>query len=211
MLTDADVKTVIEDIEYIHDHWGNGATDAELRRGSAILRRLLVEQILSHAWRHKGFEKEPHIVAPNIDDAFDGFDIQKIKTALAGGAKNQGTYIAGICINEGSTAPTPSEEFIEFDFSLSSYLNSSCAIVEGKKISRRELIKYMANVKGGVHLGSSKTRTKEKEVIKRVSKLDGKVKAFNNEGLYFEILSTGQALANSADVQKLIIEHKKII
>ena len=39
----AQIQTVVEDLEYLSSDWVKDISDPEVRRGSAILRRLLVE------------------------------------------------------------------------------------------------------------------------------------------------------------------------
>jgi len=204
-----EIKVIIEDIEYLRDHWSEGATDPELRRGSAVLRRLVVEKYLGHAWRAMGHDKDPKIVCTDLDYGFSGIDLSEIECALAGGALSNGIYSACMCINKGGTAPDMKEGFLERELGLSNYDSSTCAIVQGKTITRSELIKYMANVKGGVHLGSSRARKKEQDVIKKVARLEGRFNAFNSDGLFFETLSIGQSLAKSPDVIQLVKEFRE--
>ncbi|MBZ2169331.1 hypothetical protein [Marinobacter sp. F4216] len=208
-LSKQEVEVVIEDIEYLRDQWAEGATDPELRRGSAILRRLVVEKYLGHAWRAMGHEKDPKIQTTDLDFGFNGIDYAEIECALAGGALSHGVYAACMCINKGGTAPEMQDGFLERELGLSNYDSSTCAIIKGSVITRSELIKYMANVKGGVHLGSSRARKKEQEIIKRVAKLEGKFNAFNSDGLFFETLSIGQSIAKSPDVVQLVHEFRQ--
>lgn len=207
-LSKQEIEVVIEDIEYLRDHWAEGASGPELRRGSAVLRRLVVEKYLGHAWRAMGHEKDPKIQTTDLDFGFNGLDLSEIECALAGGALNNGVYAACMCINKGGTAPEMQDGFLERELGLSNYDSSTCAIIRGKTITRSELIKYMANVKGGVHLGSSRARKKEQEVIKKVEKLEGRFNAFNSDGLFFETLSIGQSIAKSPDVIKLVQEFR---
>ena len=56
-----------EDIEYLRETWSDGASDSDLRRGSALLRRFLVDGgngTLVVVWHEVGFEGQPMIVAP---------------------------------------------------------------------------------------------------------------------------------------------------
>lgn len=53
------IETVASDITFLQEEWGDYVTDHSLRRGSVILRRLLVEGHYQRAWKLAGFEKEP--------------------------------------------------------------------------------------------------------------------------------------------------------
>jgi hypothetical protein len=52
MLDQAELlKTVVEDLTYLKDEWDQNIDDAAIRRGSTVLRRLLVNGELQRAWR----------------------------------------------------------------------------------------------------------------------------------------------------------------
>ncbi|WP_148896788.1 hypothetical protein [Geothermobacter ehrlichii] len=169
-MTKQEIITVAQDIEYFANDWNENATEASIRRGSPILRRLLVERILGKAWRAVGKEKEPIIVGVNLDLMVGSYDRNNLEIALAGGAAHAGIYAAGYMLTKGTTHLRPPERkngsidhIMKYEFPLNQYLESTCAIVAGATINRRELIKYVANVKGGVHLGLG---SKAKQSIK---------------------------------------------
>lgn len=215
-MTKDELNTVIEDLEFFRDEWVDEITAAEVRRGSAILRRLLVEGYLGKAWRAAGYEKEPNIVGVNLDLQIGAHNQGKIDIALAGGGTRGGITAGGMFMIQGASGPPPipigedgnpmdATVFLEYSFSLTKYLESACGVANGHVIKRREIIKYMANVKGGVHLGtSSRARTSERELVSRVSKLEKKVNMCSMDGLFFELLSIGQSLAKSPDMAELI-------
>ena len=210
-MTKQEIITVAEDIDYFANEWNENATEASIRRGSPILRRLLVEQILGKAWRAVGNEKEPKIVGVNLDLMVGNYDRNNLEVALAGGAAHAGVYAAGYMLNKGSEPP-PSPELqngsidhvMAYAFSLNQYLESTCAVVSGATIKRREVIKYIANVKGGVHLGlGAKSKKTERELVARLSKLENRIMHHNIDGLFFEVLSIGQSIGNSPDCLEL--------
>lgn len=215
-MNEDELNTVIEDLEFFRDEWEGDISEAAVRRGSAILRRLLVEGNLGKAWRATEYVKEPNIVGVNLDLQIDALNKGKIYVALAGGGTRSGITAGGVFIVKGASSPPPTPigedgkpmdatAFLEYSFSLTKYLESACAVVDGHVIKRREIIKYMANVKGGVHLGtSSHARDSERILIRRVSKLEKRVNMCSMDGLFFELLSIGQSLAQSPDMAELI-------
>ena len=203
------ICTVVEDLEYLRDVWKDTIPDAEIRRGSAALRRLLVEDELGRAWRGTGHPKQPTIPAPDLEAMLGDYPRRGVDCALAGGALHGGIYAAGITVVDGPTPPVPATRDIELlmnrPFTLSEYLDSFCAYVKGRGIRRRDLVKYMANVKGGVHLASnSHARKREQELIARVRGLEGLVNHHSKDGLFFELLSLGQSIGKSPDCARLI-------
>lgn len=158
-MTRDDLRVVAEDLEYLAE-WGPDITDREIRHGSAVLRRLLVEDVYGAAWRAVGWQKQPKLIAVSIDEIASPDNLSKIVYAIAAGANFRGIQMACMMMNKGAS---PIEE--EFgpplrengypgdrEFSLSGYLSSLSGVVDGKTFNRCEVIKYIANVKGGVHL-----------------------------------------------------------
>jgi len=204
------IKAVVEDLEYLQNNWFSSPKDSELRRGSAILRRLLVENEFGNAWRILGFLKEPNIIATNLDEILKYYDPKKLVYAFAGGAISKGVIVTLKILYEGDEQDTPKEtieKLMHYSYSLCQFLSSATACFKGDVIRRRELIQYIANVKGGVHLGSRKKR--EEKLVRRVSKIEKQLYVFDNEGLYHEILSIGQCLAQSVDCRSLINAYHK--
>ncbi|MFJ2991229.1 hypothetical protein [Pandoraea sp. NPDC087047] len=64
-------EAVLEDLEWLLKDWWHGSPDqlsaGDLRRGSTTLHLLLVQGSLGKAWREYGFQKEPKIIAPDIE------------------------------------------------------------------------------------------------------------------------------------------------
>jgi hypothetical protein len=172
---------------------------------------LLVEDIYGHAWRDSGYARQPAIIAPNLKLILVNCNFADIRCALAGGGRLGGFISGGFLLMKGKGPPPPPLESDQpnkdpmlYRFPLNDYLEAPCAVAEGKEIKRRELIRYMANVRGGVHLGSKKARERERDLIRRISKLEGVINHTQKDGLLFELLSIGQALGQSDDTGKLI-------
>lgn len=110
----AKFKPVIEDLEHLEDVWSHGPKDEELRRGSVILRGFFCDNLLQLAWKSFGFEREPVVVAPNLDLLL-GADRSNIEVALAGGADAPGVYAAGFVIARDSKPGRQPESTFECD------------------------------------------------------------------------------------------------
>lgn len=139
-----------------------------------------------------------------------GRKTQDVEVGLAGGAHYGGVVSAGMTVVKGANAPELPKDvdqswFTARPWPLTDFMESAGAIVQGTVIKRREIIKYFANTEGGVHLDrSSRVRRKEEELVSRIRRLEGKIKAFGTDGLYFELLSIGQAVGKAPDVIQLV-------
>ncbi len=200
---------VSEDLEYLAQ-WGSEITAAEIRRGTAVLRRLLVEDAYGTAWRAIGQAKQPSLIAVDLDLLL-GNDANKVVYALAGGAHFRGMQMACMLLNKGTNpiggnppAPIRQDGYpFERTFTLSGYLKSNAGVVEGQIFNRREVIKYLANVKGGVHLSAQQRKTEEK-LIARLGKIEKKMMIHNTDGLLVEAVAIAQALGASQDARTYI-------
>ncbi|WP_143748693.1 hypothetical protein [Mesorhizobium sophorae] len=228
--------TVAEDIEWFQREWCTlyePPSDSDLRRGSAALRRLLVDNMLHAAWRHYGFPDQPTVTGPDLKAllAEHRRPIRHVVSLIAGGATLNGIQFAMIgaarADNANTGVPADAEEgfavevfsvsrdarngpgdsglvhLTEKSFRLNDYLDAPGAVRRGTAFKRRDIIKYFANYAGGVHLDGVKMRGKEDEFYEHIAELKQKIHADTMDGLYFELLSIGQALGKSVDLQAL--------
>jgi hypothetical protein len=202
---------VKEDLEHLRRDWGSDITEPNARRGSAVLRRLLVEDAYGHAWRALGLEREPEVCAVDLSILMCGADPRDVRYALAGGVEYRGMKVAGVVVRSDAHTPAippigpvgPTSYPGEASLSLSNFLSSLSGVVEGKSFSRREVIKYIANVRGGVHL-SDRERKAEKKLVERLGKIEKKILLMNSEGLIVEVVAIVQAIARSKSVDKFL-------
>lgn len=200
---------IAEDLEYLAQ-WGSDISNAEIRRGTAILRRLLVEDSYGAAWRAVGNIKQPSLPAVDLSLLL-GNDTDQVVYALAGGAHFRGIQMACMMLNKGNKliggTPPPSirDDGYPFErmFTLSEYLSSMAGVVDGRTFNRREVIKYLANVKGGVHL-SAQQRKAEEKLIARLGKIEKKMMVHHTDGLLVEAVACAQSLGSSADAKAFI-------
>ena len=206
------VEVVSQDLRFLRDEWDGSIKEESLRRSSNVLRSLLVEDQYGKAWRSLGLEKQPVVIAPDLESSIRSIDIQRIKFAQAGGATYNG--MALMAALEVNYAMSPEEIRLRAnagpyapwkEFSLSSLLSSTCIISQGSPLNRRELIKYIANKLGGVHLDL--TRNEDKDLERRFKDLDALLRGLqvlDMRSAYFEILSIGQCLARSPDTERFL-------
>jgi hypothetical protein len=202
---------VAEDLEFLGS-WDQDIVGPNIRRGSATLRRLLHEDAYGSAWRAVGRKGQPTLIAVSLDEIANGQDRDKIELALAWGVLFRGVYTTAMIQHKsGQSLPIlgpplrrngfPGERV----FSLSEFLGSISGIDKGNTFTRREVIKYIANVRGGVHL-NAKVRNAEKKLVERIGKIEKRVVFESINGLLVELVAIAQAVAESPDARSLVAD-----
>jgi hypothetical protein len=96
------------------------------------------------------------------------------------------------------------DEIVRSPTRLSAFLRSCSAVRRGQAISRQELIQYFAKWAGGVHLDAERQPLEEPpHPFDLIRELEGRVSALSMDGLDFELLSIGQLLGRSPDLELL--------
>ncbi len=208
------LKYVAEDLSF-SSTWNGDMASEEIRRGSATLRRLLVEETYSTALRACGFEKEPKLIAIAWENMMSKEDTSLLEVALAGGVNTNGIDIALQVIFKNVSADwsppiSPNPQSLrengypgEKIYNLSEYLKSPSGFVNGIPFSRRDVIKYIANVKGGVHL-NPKQRKQEEKLVARIGKIDKRISIFGTDGLLVELVAIAKSIGDSDDAKRFI-------
>lgn len=211
------LRVIAEDLELLKYSWTHQYPEPDIRRGSAILRRLLVENEYMNAWKHVGFEKQPSLNAIDLLSLVDEIPESQIIVSLAMGAHYRDAYWAGICLTSNNMkikihdSKFNSQSYPgEKTFYLSDYLSSSSGISNSKHITRKDVIKYIANVMGGVHI-NPKQRKEEQKLIARVEKFHKKIQLQQSDALLIELTAIAQAVGNSTDCSKLIIKIRTLL
>lgn len=203
-----DIKIVADDLNYLAT-WNPDISEGDIRRGSAVLRRLLVDGVYGKAWRAIGKGKQPNVVAIDISSLTEPNALKDIKYVVAAGAKFRGADFAVMLVNKG-TRPignlgppmTPDGYPGEREFSLTEFVASPSGAVDGRVFLRREVIQYIANVRGGVHQDDSgKTARK---LTARLGKIERKLAIADTDALLVEIVAIAQAVARASDTAEFV-------
>ena len=207
------LRTVAEDLEHLRKDWGSDIRDPDIRRGSGVLRRLLVEGDYGLAWRALGFVRQPSLIAVDLRNCFFRIDRSDIIYALAWGTHFRGIrmdspvyfkHLKGKQVRPPVSLPLRSNGYPgEREFTVSEFLSSVAGIAEGEAVTRQDVIKYVANIKGGVHLGKGQKQS-EKELISRMAKFEQKISVHETDAILVELVAIAQAVGQSKDAEKLI-------
>jgi hypothetical protein len=208
------LNAVAEDLEYLGE-WGPDIRDADIRRGSAVLRRLLIEDAYGQAWRSCGFARQPTVRAVDLISLIAPLHPSDFVYGIAGGAEFRGEEIAGLLACKIDRKPDAayhraSERYPALrDYSLSGLLSSASGFVEGRVFNRREVIKYIANVKGGVHLSEAE-RKAEAKLVERLGGIEKKIHVHRTDSLLVELVAVAQAIGQSENAHQLVARVREV-
>lgn len=179
--------------------------EGRLKDASNRLRRLLTDEKTLQRYRKAiGLRGEPHM------SYYPVFAGPSTVFAQSAGATKGGAQVMGLTIhNEALSA-----EQIRLSFEkqrtimnggvtapMSKWLSSPCMLVRGTRVTRSDVIRYMANKLGGVHLDHRRNEQKDRAYLA----LDA-AKTLGSLGLdsrYVEFLSITQQLLASPGVAEL--------
>jgi len=207
------IKIVLEDLEDLYSEFGGFFyKGSKLRKASATLNMLLIENELLMAYKLLfGKESSPIITAPNLDLYLDSDRENKIVCGIAGGATFVFSIISLIILGgkrELSYQPEYPPE--EYKLNLSKYLEGSSFYFDKTRISRKMVVSYIANKRGGKHI-DYRRKTNSKDSIYKILDSRGEFFCFDEKtGLYVELHSIIQALQKSRDIQDFIIKAKNL-
>lgn len=158
------LSIVRDDILFLKEHWTEQPTRTTARIFSALLRRLLVDQMLMSAWALLRLEGEPILEAPDLTATMAPVDPKYIQFAYGGGAPTrpahhtcQAAFVVPVEEMENITAEDRVRELfgemslVERKYLLSEFLASASVVSGCAQVSRLGVVRYVANKAGGVH------------------------------------------------------------
>jgi len=210
------ISVVSEDLDYLTDDWTQDIDDPSLRRSSPVLRSLLIEGQLMKVVNM--LNEEISVMAPLISKHEQVLDDPSIVFYQSGGANHKGMEIQSMM--QANRAMTPEEikenyenqkELIgkNYPLKLTKFMKQVSFMINGTKINREEVVKYVANKRGGAHYDGSRNTEKpgsKGELEKKFTLLDGvhdDIIVADKNAVYYELLSIGQRLVASHDVQRV--------
>ena len=208
------IEVVVSDLKFLLEEWDDSVDDHSLRRSSPVLRRLLVHNDLQKAWLDLGMEKEPQIKVSTLSPILQSIPKGKIIFASAGGAKYKGRELRGMFMANYAMSPEEikqnySQGLPEEILGLRAFVNAPAVVINGQEISRKTVIKFIANKLGGDHFDQKRSENTEEIQFSLLDQATSQIKLADKNAVYFELLSAGQALINADDIKKFINTSEK--
>lgn len=180
------------------------------------LRSLLFhEDYLIRSWKLLQLEpKSPTIIAPRLRT--DG--LRPDDFAVAGGGDTGGMAVSSVNHQHGRARPLSPDEIrakladLEHPFSLSDYKQSCAVYAGGQKVSRRQLVLYVAHKKGGAHLDHRRMKDEQAYIALDAAIDSGRwFGATKKNTVYLELLSIGQHVTDSPDIRRFMEDASRAI
>jgi len=199
------MRIVHSDLDFIAKEWTDQVDDDTLRRFSATLRQLLVDEGGLMQKVEDWIQTKCYVQASSRNMENAGSD----DTAFfsTGGARFNGMTIQDITIsNRVLDAKEIRDNYSNnsrprlVKYSIEKYLSAPCITYEGETFNRTDLIKFVANKLGGTHYEL------EKKKLARMRSLDNakeQIYIAGKSSIYYEFLSIGQTIVKSKYTNKL--------
>ena len=193
------ISTVREDLTYLVDRWPGGELrDDEIRRSSAVLRRLFNYRDLVKVWVTVVGKKD-FVVRSSFIQVTDFKRLREVNFATSSPAQNVGMKIFAAMefnkIQEGAQPISIKEEVAP----LKRYLHQPACVISGLLITRDELVQFVANKLGGAHFDDVRDKPNDRAIGVMMQYSIG-----HRPALIHEMLSCGQVLAASESTKELI-------
>ena len=157
------------------------------------------------------------VQATDLATLLEGIPSERVNFAQAGGARHRNIEMMfpmelrpALTLRAGRVPSRRLEEVQNKEFPLSRFLSSPAVVIDGMPVSREEIILYVANKLGGAHFDPSRNTEKAKE--KKFALLDShrsSLRISETNAVFFELLSIGQALLGSKDVDRLSLCNRR--
>lgn len=192
-------KVIREDVRYLVTKWPEGDIgDDEIRRSSAVLRRLFTYRDLIKVWVTV-VGKRDFLVPSSYIRVHDIGRLTEVDFATSSPAQNVGMKIFSVTVhNKIQDGPGPISVETE-EAPLKRYLNQPACVIAGVLITRDEIVQFVANKLGGAHYDEGRQKPQERSVSAMNQYMIG-----NRPALIHEMLSCGQVLAASASTTELL-------
>lgn len=203
------LATVREDLIFISETFHHSMDEGSLRRASTCIRRLIVDGDLQRAWKAAGFEREPRLLAVDLDLYLTGVDRSLVVSASAGGTASNGgpigpSMVGRFASSEEQLSASFARGICAREFTLSEFCKSPSLVTEGCTVSRRQVVKYLANKIGGAHHDAKRGITDDDlsfAALDHITK-GRPIQIADKTPVHFELLAVGQALASSDDLRR---------
>lgn len=169
-----------------------------------MLRNLLIEDWFAKAWRALGQPDQPEIEAVDLEAAIAGYDVRRVRFASAGGGDSHGMTISGALFYEGAAPPAAlnrSSDPPVRTFRLSKFREATSLVIDGQRIKRGDVVKFVANKLGGAHF--DRRRKQSAIVYGLMDQARSRVSMAGKSLVYFELVSIGQAIARADSAHHL--------
>lgn len=201
------VENTFADLAHLAGELNEKADDHSLRRSSAILRRLLVDDELGKAWRADGRARQPTIRAATLSRVLSKVVQRRVVVAAAGGAHYQSVAMMGMltldyALPDQELKAIRAQGLPRIDLPLTDYVASTTMVVSGQAISRRLLIKYVANKLGGAHHDPQRRPDKEETPYRLLDHVRAHYELAGKNAVYFELLAISQAVTTSPAIRE---------
>ncbi|HEV2068945.1 MAG TPA: hypothetical protein VGR26_04035 [Acidimicrobiales bacterium] len=212
----ADLRSsVVGDLRALAGSDLENGDEGVLRDASARLRRLLLDGggTLMRYRRALGLRGEPRVECFGLAAPDDG-----LAFAQSGGAKRGGMTVAGIQVwnrilsdeeireryeaGKSATLPDATRPMSTQRARLSEWLSSKCMIVAGVSVTRRDVVQFVANKLGGVHLDSRRDPTKQPGYV-ALDTARSTMGTMDLDVVYAELASITQDFLASPEVRTL--------
>lgn len=207
------MRIVYSDLDFLRVNWGENIDDDSLRRNAGIVRQLLLDEgglllKVSEWLGHTIYVQAPP--SPLLRENLD-----RITFYSAGGVTYKGATLQSTIVKNYAMSPEEIKRSYKEEknnrvvkMSIANFLDIPALIINGETFSRTEIIKYIANKKGGTHYELNERKMAR---MRHLEEAKDDYSMLDKNAPFFEFLSIGQIIVKSKYTDKLKKKIKKIL
>jgi hypothetical protein len=195
------VRVVRSDLEHLLN-WADGVDENVMRRESPVLRHLLIDGNLQKARKLLGMKGEARVLALDLRSTLGDGDLSGVIVGIAAGCRTNGTTVSASVVSTRELGPPVAGALTPNELTITRYLSQPAIYVVGQMVSRRSILKYVANKLGGAHFDQGRDRKGDADARALDQARAAGIRVLDYEPPYVEIAAMGQALISSPSVME---------
>lgn len=197
------IEDTIDDLRNLRDVLNNGPSQGDVRRTTATMRRLLIENCLGQVWGLLGNAGLPGVKTNRFVPGLGGVPIDHVELATAGGFVGEGAALFSTSVLN-TIHPDRGRMTEPVTLPLDRYMLETMMIVDGARIRRKQVIRYIANKQRGVHHDEGRGKRKWEISFPYLDRAFSQYQILESNVVLGIIRGLGQELTSSPDIQGII-------
>lgn len=200
-MTNELIEDTLDDLRHLRAVLNSDPSKGDVRRTTATMRRLLIDDCLGQVWTLLGKPGLPDIQTSRFLPGLGGVPIGNVELATASGfTGGNGPSMFSMSIVRGDHGPMTEPVTLPLD----RYMLETMMIVDGARVRRKQVIRYIANKQRGVHHDEDRGKRRWEMAFPYLDTAFQQYKVIDSNVVMRLLQGLGQELTVSPDIAAII-------